>query len=113
MLSHVSVEAFTGHRIVKAFGTESHEAKKFSAAGLNLFYPPPSLCTDNGAMIAWAGAERLALGLTDSLEVAPRARWPLGDVTKVSETETIIPEAAGAPVEDPPSPIEQKSDLLE
>ncbi|MGB6798406.1 MAG: tRNA (adenosine(37)-N6)-threonylcarbamoyltransferase complex transferase subunit TsaD, partial [Xanthobacteraceae bacterium] len=40
------------------------------------------LCTDNGAMIAWAGAERLALDLTDSLAVAPRARWPLEEVTK-------------------------------
>jgi N6-L-threonylcarbamoyladenine synthase len=33
-------------------------------------------------MIAWAGAERLALGLTDTLDVAPRARWPLTEVTK-------------------------------
>jgi N6-L-threonylcarbamoyladenine synthase len=39
--------------------------------------PPPALCTDNGAMIAWAGAERLALGLTDTMEFAPRARWLL------------------------------------
>jgi N6-L-threonylcarbamoyladenine synthase len=38
------------------------------------------LCTDNGAMIAWAGAERLALGLTDTLDVAPKARWPLDEV---------------------------------
>ncbi|MFN3348917.1 tRNA (adenosine(37)-N6)-threonylcarbamoyltransferase complex transferase subunit TsaD [Pseudorhodoplanes sp.] len=42
-----------------------------------LIVPPPALCTDNGAMIAWAGAERLACGLTDPLDVAPRARWPL------------------------------------
>ena len=33
-----------------------------------------------GAMIAWAGAERLALGLTDTLAVAPHARWPLAEV---------------------------------
>jgi len=33
-------------------------------------------------MIAWAGAERLALGLTDPLDVAPRARWPLEEVSK-------------------------------
>jgi N6-L-threonylcarbamoyladenine synthase len=51
-------------------------------AGTVLVAPPPELCTDNGAMIAWAGAERLALGLTDSLDMSPRARWPLADVNK-------------------------------
>jgi N6-L-threonylcarbamoyladenine synthase len=45
-----------------------------------LVAPPLELCTDNGAMIAWAGAERLALGLIDSLDVPPRARWPLDEV---------------------------------
>jgi len=50
--------------------------------GTSLVAPPPALCTDNGAMIAWAGAERLALGLTDTLDFAPRARWPLSEVTK-------------------------------
>jgi N6-L-threonylcarbamoyladenine synthase len=46
-------------------------------ARIRLIVPPPALCTDNGAMIAWAGAERLAAGLTDTLDVVPRARWPL------------------------------------
>jgi N6-L-threonylcarbamoyladenine synthase len=45
--------------------------------GTQLVAPPVSLCTDNGAIIAWAGAERLARGLTDTLEASPRARWPL------------------------------------
>ena len=36
-LSHLSAEAFTGHRIVKAFGTEEHEAEKFNRAGYHLF----------------------------------------------------------------------------
>jgi N6-L-threonylcarbamoyladenine synthase len=46
-------------------------------ASLPLVVPPPKLCTDNGVMIAWAGAERLALGLVDDLAATARARWPL------------------------------------
>jgi N6-L-threonylcarbamoyladenine synthase len=48
--------------------------------GTVLVAPPLELCTDNGAMIAWAGAERLALGLVDKLDAAPRARWPLDEI---------------------------------
>jgi N6-L-threonylcarbamoyladenine synthase len=39
--------------------------------------PPPALCTDNAVMIAWAGLERLRLGLTDPLDFKPKPRWPL------------------------------------
>ena len=45
--------------------------------GWRLSIPPAALCTDNAAMVAWAGAERLALGLTDSLDTPVKARWPL------------------------------------
>ena len=45
--------------------------------GARLVAPPIKLCTDNGAMIAWAGVERLRLGLTDALDFRPRPRWPL------------------------------------
>jgi N6-L-threonylcarbamoyladenine synthase len=48
-----------------------------AANGFALVVPPPELCTDNAAMIAWAGAERLARGLTDGLDAPARARWPL------------------------------------
>jgi N6-L-threonylcarbamoyladenine synthase len=48
--------------------------------GTLLVAPPAALCTDNGAMIAWAGAERLALGLVDTLDTPPHARWPLSDL---------------------------------
>lgn len=47
------------------------------SAEMRLVVPPPRLCTDNGVMIAWAGQERLALGLVDDLDVRARARWPL------------------------------------
>ncbi len=46
-------------------------------AGARLVVPPIPLCTDNGAMVAWAGAERLALGESDGLDSSARARWPL------------------------------------
>ena len=59
-------------------------------SGTVLIVPPPALCTDNGAMIAWAGAERLALGLTDSLDTAPRARWPLDEVTKPAQPVSVF-----------------------
>ncbi len=45
--------------------------------GFRLKVPPVRLCTDNGAMIAWAGVERAALGLFDPLDAPARARWPL------------------------------------
>jgi N6-L-threonylcarbamoyladenine synthase len=48
-----------------------------TAHGLRFVAPPLWLCTDNAAMIAWAGAERFAAGLTDPLDVAARPRWPL------------------------------------
>jgi len=47
------------------------------AAGAQLVVPPMALCTDNGAMVAWAGAERFALGVQDGLDFTARPRWPL------------------------------------
>ena len=47
------------------------------ACGFTLVAPPVQLCTDNAVMVAWAGIERLRLGLVDGLDFAPRPRWPL------------------------------------
>ena len=49
-------------------------------ANLRFCAPPLKLCTDNAAMIAWAGAERLTLGAQDDMTLAARPRWPL-DIT--------------------------------
>ena len=58
-------------------GLAAEQGRRFSV-------PPPWLCTDNAAMIAWAGAERLAAGLTDGYDAPARARWPLdGEAEKV------------------------------
>ena len=45
--------------------------------GIGFAVPPVALCTDNGAMVAWAGIERLRAGPADTLDFAPRPRWPL------------------------------------
>jgi N6-L-threonylcarbamoyladenine synthase len=45
--------------------------------GMRFVAPPLWLCTDNGVMIAWAGAERFGMGLTDGLDFVARPRWPL------------------------------------
>jgi N6-L-threonylcarbamoyladenine synthase len=57
-------------------------AKSCDENNFQLSVPPVHLCTDNAAMIAWAGAERLALGLTDDLAAPVRPRWPLDQVSK-------------------------------
>jgi N6-L-threonylcarbamoyladenine synthase len=60
-----------------------------SSRGFAFHVPPISLCGDNAAMIAWTGAERLALGLSDPLNAPVRPRWPL---------DTEAPPAIGAGV---------------
>jgi N6-L-threonylcarbamoyladenine synthase len=71
------------HRLVVAGGVAANKSLSISLAdaakhnGFELFVPVPSLCTDNAAMIAWAGLEYVSLGKLDQLDVAPRARWPL------------------------------------
>jgi N6-L-threonylcarbamoyladenine synthase len=75
--------AGTARAVVIAGGVAANQAireamTRFCAqAGLPLVAPPIKLCTDNGAMIAWAGIERLRLGPVDDLTAAARPRWPL------------------------------------
>ena len=70
-------------RLVVAGGVAANQAigsalrTVCAEAGAMLIVPPIALCTDNGAMVAWAGAERFALGAHDGLEFVARPRWPL------------------------------------
>lgn len=70
-------------RLVVAGGVAANTALRAALtttagkAGLEFVAPPLRLCTDNAAMIAWAGIERLRLGQSDGLDFAPRPRWPL------------------------------------
>lgn len=50
-----------------------------ASAGVDFVVPPVRLCTDNGAMIAWAGIERFREGARDGMDLAARPRWPLDD----------------------------------
>ncbi|HWM61986.1 MAG TPA: tRNA (adenosine(37)-N6)-threonylcarbamoyltransferase complex transferase subunit TsaD [Rhizomicrobium sp.] len=74
----------SSNRLVVAGGVAANQAiglglaRLCEAEGFTARIPPPRLCTDNAAMIAWAGVERLAAGGTgDALSTSPRARWPL------------------------------------
>ena len=53
--------------------------------GFDFLAPPMAYCTDNAAMIALAGAERLALGLTSDIDVVARPRWPLDEARALSD----------------------------
>ncbi len=94
-----AIEALTSRlkQAVKLFTTDYPDAKHIVVAGgvaanqalraqldglarenaLSLIVPPPALCTDNGAMIAWAGVEYMNIGQSSSLDLAAKARWPL------------------------------------
>jgi N6-L-threonylcarbamoyladenine synthase len=69
--------------VVIAGGVAANEAiraalaRYCAEAGLPMIAPPQNLCTDNAAMIAWTGIERLRLGLSDRLDAPARPRWPL------------------------------------
>lgn len=74
-----------GTTLVVAGGVAANEtlraalADTATACGMRFTAPPLRLCTDNAAMIAWAGLERLRLGLSDSLDAPARPRWPLDE----------------------------------
>ena len=54
-----------------------------AAQSCRVLYPPPAMCTDNGAMIAYAGCQRLLAGQRDELTINARPRWPMTELTRI------------------------------
>ena len=89
-LRFVVAGGVAANRAVRRALEETARSRGFAFAAPDLAY-----CTDNAAMIALAGAERLALGLTDGLDAAARPRWPL-DETAARDNPTHLPGRKGA-----------------
>ena len=76
-------------RIVLAGGVSANRrlraelAERLQAVGGKAYYPAPAFCTDNGAMIAFAGCQRLKAGEQVGLSVSVRARWPMTELAPV------------------------------
>ncbi|ATQ41004.1 tRNA (adenosine(37)-N6)-threonylcarbamoyltransferase complex transferase subunit TsaD [Caulobacter mirabilis] len=101
MKAYAAEHAGTPLRFVVAGGVAANRAIRERLEtlcrkhGFDFHAPPLKYCTDNAAMIALAGAERLALGLTDPLDAAARPRWPL-DQAAANANPTHVPGRKGA-----------------
>lgn len=112
-ISHISAEAFTGHRIVKAFGTEAHEAEKFDRAGYHLFRTnmkvtaalsslPPLMELLGGAGMAaalWYGSAQIASGRLSAGQFAlffTAAFMMYGPAKKLSRVNANLQQAIAA-----------------
>ena len=101
MQAYAAAHPGEGLRFVVAGGVAANRAvrARLQAAadtrGFSFAAPPLAYCTDNAAMIALAGAERLALGLADPLDAAARPRWPL-DEAAAAANPTHVPGRKGA-----------------
>jgi N6-L-threonylcarbamoyladenine synthase len=101
MKTYAQAHGGTDRRFVVAGGVAANgEVRRAleavaAAHGFSFSAPPLEYCTDNAAMIALAGAERLALGLTDGLDAVARPRWPL-DAEAALNRPTHVPGRKGA-----------------
>ena len=73
------------NRLIIAGGVSANKRLRAAlhAADIDVFYARPAFCTDNGAMIAYAGCQRLLAGQQAALPVDVRPRWPLTELAAV------------------------------
>jgi N6-L-threonylcarbamoyladenine synthase len=101
MAAFAAARGGSGLRFVVAGGVAANRAVRTrlqavaAARGFSFTAPPLAYCTDNAAMIALAGAERLALGLADPLNAPARPRWPLDEAAAAAHP-THTPGRKGA-----------------
>jgi N6-L-threonylcarbamoyladenine synthase len=101
MAAYARAHAGRGLRFVVAGGVAANRAVRTrleaaaAARGFSFTAPPLAYCTDNAAMIALAGAERLALGMADGLDAPARPRWPLDEAAALANP-THVPGRKGA-----------------
>jgi len=101
MVQHLHAHGGTGRLFVVAGGVAANQAVRdrlqavAEAHGFAFAAPPLNYCTDNAAMIALAGAERLAAGLVDDIDIAARPRWPL-DEASARDNPIHVPGRKGA-----------------
>jgi len=92
-------------RLVMAGGVSANRnlraqlADTLGGKGIEVFYPGMAFCTDNGAMIAYAGAQRLAAGQRDGLDLQVRPRWPMTELAPLPS-----PEGDSAAAQGPAGP---------
>lgn len=85
-----ALKATSIKQLVIAGGVSANQALRtqlttaLASYGGEVIYPPLEFCTDNGAMIAYAGALRLLAGQKDDLQFAIKARWPLDELAAIS-----------------------------
>ena len=78
------------HRLLIAGGVSANKAlrahlgKMVKKERAELFYARPQLCTDNGAMIAYAGCQRLKAGQSSDFTIHVKPRWPLTELTSLT-----------------------------
>ena len=101
MTAYADIHREAGLRFVVAGGVAANgEVRKVlsnlaAKHGFTFFAPPLAYCTDNAAMIALAGAERLAQGLVSGLDALARPRWPLDEAASLANP-THVPGRKGA-----------------